>query len=250
MSLEKYQVNESKSVLETLSHMEKNHIKFVFAVDSSGKVTGTLSDGDIRRGIIGGRLLENPISAIINRSFEYSSSENDFEEVISIFHKRKIDFIPILDPAGRLYNIITRHTLNSMLLMNQRMSFDYDFDIISETILEHEIFVRPWGYYKTMVLNEKFQSKVIYILPEQSLSLQSHKHREEHWTVVCGKGRVQLDDSVHSAESGDVFFIPKGCKHRMFNDSPDEIMVLSEVQLGDYFGEDDIERYADVYGRV
>ncbi|WP_400209218.1 phosphomannose isomerase type II C-terminal cupin domain [Methanomethylophilus alvi] len=144
---------------------------------------------------------------------------------------------------------MTRHILNYLLLINQKISFDFDYDMLCKTVLEHEIYVRPWGYYKTMVLNDTFQSKVIYILPEQRLSLQSHEHREEYWIIISGNGRVQLGESTHPVNPGDMFFIPKGCKHSISNESTEEIMVFSEVQLGDYFGEDDIKRYSDIYGR-
>ena len=127
---------------------------------------------------------------------------------------------------------------------------DFDFSALDENTLEHEIFARPWGFYKTTILNDLFQSKVIYVMPGQALSLQSHQRREEYWTVVHGQGCIQIGESVHPVSPGQSFFIPKGCKHRLTNTSKTNTIILTEVQLGDYFGEDDIQRYLDQYGRA
>lgn len=88
------------------------------------------------------------------------------------------------------------------------------------------------------------------IKPGGHLSLQSHSHREEHWIVVHGNGIVQLDDSYLPVTCGGSVFIPKGCRHRLINSDEKENIIITEVQIGDYFGEDDIFRYEDVYGRV
>ncbi len=105
------------------------------------------------------------------------------------------------------------------------------------------------GGYWTSILNNYFQSKVITVKPGGQLSLQSHVHREEHWTIVYGKGTVRLDDSIINVSRGQVIYIPKGCKHRLINTDKKENLIISEVQIGDYFGEDDIIRYEDAYGR-
>ena len=81
------------------------------------------------------------------------------------------------------------------------------------------------------------------------LSLQSHNNREEHWIVIHGTGRVQLDDSFLSVICGSSVFIPKGCKHRVINTDDQTNLIITEVQIGDYLGEDDIVRYDDAYGR-
>lgn len=249
MTLQQTQINENTTILDTLCFMDSNSTKYLIIVDDNESVVGTLSDGDIRRALIKGHLLNEQISVAMNSSFVYVYLTDKFDKILSIFHERKIDFIPILDKENKLVNIMTRHILNSMLLINQKMDFNYNYDQLSNTIIEHEIYVRPWGYYKTMVLNNTFQSKVIYVLPNQSLSLQSHNHREEYWTIISGNGQIQLDESTRMATPGDMFFIPKGCKHRIHNNSNRDTLVFSEVQLGEYFGEDDIKRYEDTYGR-
>lgn len=131
-----------------------------------------------------------------------------------------------------------------------RQDLTYDFQSLDTSVVDHEIFQRPWGFYKTTVLNDYYQGKVISVRPGGQLSLQSHNHREEHWIVVHGKGTVQLDDSILSVSCGSSVFIPKGCKHRLTNTDEKENLIITEVQIGDYLGEDDIIRYEDVYGRV
>lgn len=107
---------------------------------------------------------------------------------------------------------------------------------------------RPWGWFETLALADRFQVKRITVHPGAALSLQSHFHRSEHWIVVSGTARVTIDDSVKLVTENQSVYIPLGSKHRMEN--PGQVpMVLIEVQTGAYLGEDDIVRYDDVYSR-
>jgi mannose-1-phosphate guanylyltransferase / mannose-6-phosphate isomerase len=107
---------------------------------------------------------------------------------------------------------------------------------------------RPWGWFETLALSERFQVKRIVVKPGGILSLQSHMHRAEHWIVVSGTARVTLDDSVSLVTENQSVYIPLGAQHRMEN--PGKVpMVLIEVQTGVYLGEDDIARYEDAYAR-
>lgn len=107
---------------------------------------------------------------------------------------------------------------------------------------------RPWGFFETLILSERFQVKRIVVNPGAALSLQSHKFRSEHWIVVVGTAKVTIDDTVKLVEENESVYIPLGAVHRMEN--PGQIpMELIEVQTGTYFGEDDITRYEDVYAR-
>ena len=250
MGVENYLLKGSCTVVDALRHMDQCAIKYAFAVDENLRVVGTLTDGDIRRGILKGVDLSNPISDIANKSFCSISCEDHFDRILEIFRQFDIEFIPILNKDGTLKNIVSRHILNVLLLTNNRLDAEFDFDSLNCKKIEHEIFVRPWGYYKTMVLNKMFQSKMIYVLPNQSLSLQSHMYREEYWTIISGRGTVLLDDVQYCAKPGCFYHIPVGAKHRIINDSDADVLVFSEVQLGEYFGEDDIVRYDDNYGRL
>ncbi|WGH80198.1 mannose-1-phosphate guanylyltransferase/mannose-6-phosphate isomerase [Jannaschia ovalis] len=113
---------------------------------------------------------------------------------------------------------------------------------------QHPIDYRPWGYFESLAQGDRFQVKRITVKPGQSLSLQSHHHRSEHWIVVQGTARVTIDDAVHLVSENQSVYIPLGAVHRMEN--PGKLdMVLIEVQTGSYLGEDDITRYEDVYAR-
>lgn len=107
---------------------------------------------------------------------------------------------------------------------------------------------RPWGWFETLALGDRFQVKRIVVHPGGALSLQSHVHRAEHWIVVKGTARVTIGDAVHLVTENQSVYIPLGEKHRLEN--PGRVpMVLIEVQTGTYLGEDDITRYDDVYAR-
>ena len=107
---------------------------------------------------------------------------------------------------------------------------------------------RPWGWFESLILSECFQVKRICVNPGASLSLQSHKFRSEHWIVVEGVAKVTIDDRVELVEAGQSVYVPQGAIHRMENTGA-RPMVLIEVQIGTYFGEDDIIRYEDAYAR-
>ncbi len=107
---------------------------------------------------------------------------------------------------------------------------------------------RPWGWFETLALADRFQVKRIVVKPGAALSLQSHVHRAEHWIVVSGTAKVTVNDEVRLVTENQSVYIPLGAIHRMEN--PGRVpMVLIEVQTGVYLGEDDIVRYEDVYAR-
>ncbi|MDE4142357.1 mannose-1-phosphate guanylyltransferase/mannose-6-phosphate isomerase [Phaeobacter gallaeciensis] len=107
---------------------------------------------------------------------------------------------------------------------------------------------RPWGWFESLAVGERFQVKRIHVHPGAALSLQSHHHRSEHWIVVEGTAKVTVDDEVRLVTENQSVYIPLGSVHRMEN--PGKVpMVLIEVQTGSYLGEDDIIRYEDVYAR-
>lgn len=108
---------------------------------------------------------------------------------------------------------------------------------------------RPWGWFESLVIGERFQVKRIVVNPGAALSLQSHHHRSEHWIVVQGTAKVTVDDDVKLVSENQSVYIPLGATHRMENPGK-LLMVLIEVQTGSYLGEDDIIRYEDIYART
>ena len=244
-----YTVSEKDSMIEALSKIDSNAQGFVIVVNKDGKVLGVLTDGDIRRAIIKGVIDANSIFTIYTRNARTVNVSDGFEIVTELFKNQRIKFLPIVDDAGKLVNIITKNQMHALLLQDIHANLEYDFLSLDTSMIDHEIFQRPWGYYKTTVLNEYFQGKIISIKPGGQLSLQSHNHREEYWIVVHGTGTVQLDDSVLQVTTGSTVFIPKGCLHRLTNTDEKENLIITEIQIGNYFGEDDIIRYEDAYGR-
>ena len=114
---------------------------------------------------------------------------------------------------------------------------------------EHKKIFRPWGNYISVVEDNTWKVKKITVNPNQSLSLQMHEHRAEHWIVVSGIARIEIDQKIKTLEANQSAYIPPKSKHRLSNDS-DSLLVLIEVQSGNYLGEDDIFRYEDIYGRA
>lgn len=107
---------------------------------------------------------------------------------------------------------------------------------------------RPWGWYQTMDLGERFRVKRIVVKPGAKLSLQRHHHRAEHWVVVRGTAEVTVDGTVSVLHENQSAYIPIGAIHRLAN--PGKIAVeIIEVQTGTYLEEDDIERIEDDFGR-
>jgi len=108
--------------------------------------------------------------------------------------------------------------------------------------------IKPWGSYKTFEKNKDFLVKRITVTPGESLSLQSHKHRSEHWLVASGKATVECDGKKSYLNQFDSISIPQGSQHRLSNESQEFLQVV-EVQFGDRLSEQDIARHEDKYQR-
>ena len=108
--------------------------------------------------------------------------------------------------------------------------------------------VKKHGYNLDLVF-EDCKVKRLVVKPGQVLSLQRHKRRAEHWTVVRGTAKVRLGDQEFLLEANQSTFVPVETLHRLENPGEEDIHLI-EVQTGDYFGEDDIERLEDIYGRI
>jgi len=153
-----------------------------------------------------------------------------------------------------LKNIIVVDTPDALLVCAKERAQDIK-KIVEKIKLEKRPEVRattsetrPWGSYTILHKETNYLVKRIEVLPGESLSLQSHNHRSEHWTVVSGVAQVQIGETSQTLNANQFVEIPKGAKHRLTN--PDETtLIIIEVQLGDKLDEDDITRYEDKYGR-
>ena len=117
----------------------------------------------------------------------------------------------------------------------------------SSSLVVKEI-IKPWGSYKTFEKDKGFLVKRITIAPGELLSLQSHKHRSEHWLVASGVATVECDGEKSYLKQFESISIPQGAKHRLSNESKEFLQVV-EVQFGEILSEDDITRYEDKYKR-
>ena len=108
---------------------------------------------------------------------------------------------------------------------------------------------RPWGNYISIEKGRNWQVKKIEIKPSASISLQLHHHRAEHWVVVSGTAKVEIDEKITFLGSNESIYVPLVAKHRLSN--PGKLaLILIEIQSGNYLGEDDIIRFNDIYGRI
>ena len=107
---------------------------------------------------------------------------------------------------------------------------------------------RPWGNFTSIEEGISWKVKRLEIKPKASISLQKHIKRSEHWIIVSGTAKVEIDDNEFFLKKNESTYIPLGAKHRLSN--PEETpLVIIEVQSGSYLGEDDIIRFEDIYGR-
>ena len=152
----------------------------------------------------------------------------------------------------------------SLIIIQQAIFFkSINFKIISKKVkkvfeklqlaerketMENTTMFRPWGSYTLLTEGDEFKVKRIVVNPGGKLSLQLHHKRSEHWTIVSGQADVIIDDKSITYKPNESTYIPIGVKHRLENNGTEPV-VLIEVQVGKYLGEDDIERFDDIYGR-
>lgn len=108
---------------------------------------------------------------------------------------------------------------------------------------------RPWGYYLVLHEDTGYKVKQFVVRPGCRLSLQRHRRRAEHWQVVRGEAEVTCDNEIVRLLPGGTIDIPLGVLHRVESVGSENLVVI-EVQMGEYVGEDDIERFEDDYGRA
>jgi mannose-1-phosphate guanylyltransferase / mannose-6-phosphate isomerase len=112
----------------------------------------------------------------------------------------------------------------------------------------HATVKKPWGSYIILDSGPNFLLKRIEVFPRESLSLQSHQNRSEHWTVASGSAQVERDEETLHLKVNESITIPKNAKHRLTNPGS-ELLVVFEIQFGNFLDENDIMRHEDLYGR-
>jgi mannose-1-phosphate guanylyltransferase / mannose-6-phosphate isomerase len=152
-------------------------------------------------------------------------------------------------------NLLIVDTPDALLVANRDSSQQVK-EIVSRLKLSghdaaklHRTVARPWGTYTVLQDGPRFKIKRIEVKPGQTLSLQMHHHRSEHWIVVSGTAKVSCDDKTFLVAANESTYIPIGTRHRLENPGVMDLVMI-EVQCGDYLGEDDIVRFEDKYGRA
>lgn len=152
-------------------------------------------------------------------------------------------------------NLIIIETIDAILIADKSQAQNIK-NIVKELVIQnrseattHKKVFRPWGSYQSIAMGENWQLKKLQVNPGQSLSMQLHKYRTEHWIVVSGKAFVELDNKRFELNTNQSTYIPQNCKHRLSNTN-EKNLILMEIQCGDYLGEDDILRFEDKYGRI
>ena len=156
-----------------------------------------------------------------------------------------VDYIPRIKEINRAD--CRRHVVGHF--SSERMVDDYlrvYQKIVDITCREDR---RPWGYFKVLSDEKNFKIKEITVFPHKRLSLQRHRHRSEHWLFLDGQAQITLGNHSFLALPGQSFDIPAGTIHRVANLHESNVRFI-EIQTGDYFGEDDIERFGDDFGRA
>lgn len=171
-----------------------------------------------------------------------------FESKNNFVHTYK-DKMVILDGINNLIIIDT----DDALLICERTKSENIKKIINSIkgdnkLYFHTTVYRPWGSFTILENNENYKVKKLSIMPNKILSLQKHKFRSENWTVISGQASVINGDKNFILKKSESTYIPKETIHRLENKTS-EILEIIEIQTGDYFGEDDIERFEDKYGR-
>lgn len=185
--------------------------------------------------ILGGTSVENKIEVRAKNNFIQSSIDKTYAFV-------EVDDLVVVDTTDAL-------------LISKRGSSQGVKDAVDilklkkpQVLKEHTFEERPWGRFEILKDTDVFKSKVIQVNPAQQISYQSHSKREEHWLITQGQGEVILNDETIPVKPGSYVKIPLGAKHRIRNPGQTAIEFV-EVQMGTYFGEDDIVRYQDDYQR-
>ena len=175
--------------------------------------------------------------------------------IASNSHGNYIHSTSRLIAAVGLENLALVETKDALLVANRNSSQEVK-KIVARLEKEnrgeritHTLVYRPWGFYESLIVGKGFQVKRIFVSAGGQLSLQRHQHRSEHWVVVSGEARITNGDVESTLMKGQSTFIPEKTIHRLKNLTKDPLVII-EVQCGDYLGEDDIERFDDIYNRV
>jgi mannose-1-phosphate guanylyltransferase/mannose-6-phosphate isomerase len=186
---------------------------------------------------------------------EQGNKINAREAIVIDSHNTYIDSKDRLVAAIGLDNVLIVDTPDALLVADKSKSQEVK-QVVNKLKMDgheahkiHRTAVRPWGTYSVLGEGQGFKIKRVVVKPKQSLSLQMHHHRSEHWVVVSGTANITVGDTTKLMTPNQSTYIEIGTTHRLENPGITDL-VLIEVQCGNYLGEDDIVRFSDTYGRA
>jgi mannose-6-phosphate isomerase-like protein (cupin superfamily) len=224
MKIDKYLINKNETIKSALKKIDGNHLGIIF-IEDDNKVVGVATDGDIRRFMLKENNLGLAIHECMNKDFFYLIDSDVNNNLILESLNDKIKVIPVLNTKRNLVSVI------------------------SDRVTSWETTVlKPWGYYNTLINNEEFLVKKILIFPKQSISLQIHNFRSEHWIVLEGTATILINKNEFTLKKSESTYVPQKTEHKVTNNT-DEPLIILETQLGTKLSENDIIRIEDQYNR-
>ena len=224
MKIDKYLINKNESVKSALKKIDGNHLGIIF-IEDKDKVIGVSTYGDIRRFMFKNNKTDSSVYKSMNKKFTYLLESEVTNELVLKSLNDKIKVIPVLDDNMSLVSVVSDK-------------------VISWNTTVH----RPWGYYTTIVNSKDYLIKKIIIFPNQSISLQLHNYRSEHWIILEGVADIQIGTKKIKLKSSESTYVPIKKKHKITNNSRKPLLIL-ETQLGTKISEKDIVRFEDQYKR-
>ncbi len=174
---------------------------------------------------------------ILNSKNSFIQGNNRFIAAVGVNN------LIIIDTPDALLVIDKSHTQDVKIITSKLKKNQQDI------LYSHRTIKRPWGNFTTLQTGSSFKIKCIEVNPLKSLSLQSHKHRSEHWVVIEGEAEVINQEKIYRIKTNESTFISQGSKHRLINPLSNTVLKIVEIQSGSYLGEDDIERFEDQFER-
>ena len=224
MKIDKYLINKNETIKSALKKIDGNHLGIIF-IEDDNEVVGVATDGDIRRFMLKENNLDSIIYECMNKDFFYLIDSDVTNNLILESLNDRIKVIPVLNAKRNLVSVV------------------------SDKVTSWETTVhKPWGYYNTLINNKEFLVKKIVIFPKQSISLQIHNFRSEHWIVLEGTATILINKNEITLKKSESTYVPQKTEHKVTNNT-DEPLIILETQLGEKLSENDIIRIEDQYNR-
>lgn len=224
MKIDKYLINKNETIKSALKKIDGNHLGIIF-IEDDNKVVGVATDGDIRRFMLKENSLDSIIHECMNKDFFYLIDSDVTNNLILESLNDRIKVIPVLNAMRNLVSVV------------------------SDKVTSWETTVhKPWGYYNTLINNKEFLVKKIVIFPKQSISLQIHNFRSEHWIVLEGTATILINQNEITLKKSESTYVHQKTEHKVTNND-DEPLIILETQLGTKLSENDIIRIEDQYNR-